>query len=138
MENDDDHMLAIYKRHDRYGAVAKSNFVGLRCREPVYPSLRELVLSYFKDFYNLDGIFSLRGYTLPIHLKPYDRFDWMISDEGAQYIVRRLHDVRKFKLLTSEVIVDLAPIDPISFQAGMSITNIDGVYKTGASPENNF
>lgn len=137
-ENDDDHILAIYKRHDCYGAVAKSNYAGLRSREPVYSCLRDLVMSYFKDFYNLDGIFSLRGYTLPIHLKPYDRFDWMISDEGAQHIVRRLHAVHKFKLLPPEVIVDLAPIDSISFQAGMSITNIAGVYKPGASPKKDF
>jgi hypothetical protein len=137
-EKDDDHMLAIYKRNSRYGALAKSNYVGLRSREPVFASIRELVMSYFKDFYNLDGLFSLRAYTLPINLKHYDRYNWLASDSGAQVIVKRLHDVRKIQLLSPEVIADLSTIDPISYKAGMSITNLDGVYKPGTSPEKDF
>ena len=137
-EKDDDHMLTIYKRNGRYGALAKSNFVGLRSREPVFTSIRELVMSYFKDFYNLDGLFSLRAYTLPINLKYYDRYHWMTSDSGAQVIVKRLHDIRKIRLLTPEVIADLSPIDPISYKTGMSITNMDGVFKPGTSPEKDF
>ena len=39
-ENDDDHIIAIYKRNGFFGAIAKSNFVGLRFREPIYRSLR--------------------------------------------------------------------------------------------------
>ena len=137
-ENDDDHMLSIYKRNGRFGAVAKSNYVGLRSREPVYGSIRELVMSYFNDFYNLDSMFSLRAYTLPINLNHYDRYDWMASDAGAQVIVKRLHDIRKIRLLPSQVIADLAPINPISYKVGMAITNLDGVFKPGTSPEKDF
>jgi hypothetical protein len=137
-EKDDDHMLAIYKRNGCFGALAKSNFVGLRSREPVYKSIRELVMSYFKDFYNLDGLFSLRAYTLPINLKYYDRYDWMASDSGAQVIVKRLHDIRKIRLLSPKVIADLSPTDSISYKAGMSITNLAGVFKPGSSPEKDF
>ena len=137
-EKDDDHMLAVYKRNGRYGALAKSNYVGLRSREPVYVSIRELVMSYFKDFYNLDGLFSLRAYTLPINLKHFDRYNWMTSDAGVQAIVKRLHDIRKIRLFSPEVIADLAPIDPISYKTGMSITNLDGVFKPGSSPDKDF
>jgi hypothetical protein len=137
-EKDDDHMLAVYKRNGRYGALAKSNYVGLRSREPVYASVRELVMSYFKDFYNLDGLFSLRAYTLPINLKHFDRYNWMTSDSGVQAIVKRLHDIRKIRLFSPEVIADLAPIDPISYKTGMSITNLDGVFKPGSSPDKDF
>src|SRR4051794_17076174 len=45
---DDDHVLAIFQRRGCWGAVAKSNYSGLRYREPVYRSLRELVMSYFE------------------------------------------------------------------------------------------
>ena len=137
-EKDDDHMLAIYKRNGRYGALAKSNYVGLRSREPVYVSVRELVMSYFKDFYNLDRLFSLRAYTLPINLKHFDRYNWMASDLGAQAIVKRLHDIRKVRLFTPKIIEDLALIDSISYKAGMSITNLDGVFKPGSSPDKDF
>ena len=44
---DDDHVLAIFRRHGHWGAIAKSNFSGLRFREPVYRTLRELAMSYF-------------------------------------------------------------------------------------------
>src|SRR5207244_139078 len=44
---DDDHVLAIFRLRGHWGAVAKSNYSGLRYREPVYPTLREPVLSYF-------------------------------------------------------------------------------------------
>jgi len=53
---DDDHVLAIFKQAAAMAPVAKSNFVGLRYREPVYRSLRELVMSYFEAFYNVDGL----------------------------------------------------------------------------------
>jgi hypothetical protein len=53
-DRDDDHMLAIYKSNGHWGAIAKSNFVGLRFREPIYRTLRELVMSYFEQFYNLE------------------------------------------------------------------------------------
>jgi hypothetical protein len=42
---DDDHVIAVYRRGGRWGALARSNFSGLRSREPVYRSLRELVMS---------------------------------------------------------------------------------------------
>src|SRR3972149_11299504 len=48
---DDDHLLALYNRDRPWGALAKSNFVGLRFREPIYRTLRELVMSYFEQFY---------------------------------------------------------------------------------------
>src|SRR3990172_7915290 len=75
--NDDDHLLALFKRGGHWGAVAKSNFAGLRYREPIYRTLRELVLSYFEQYYNVEGEKTLRGYTLPLNLKPFDRFHWM-------------------------------------------------------------
>src|SRR6185312_3712718 len=42
---DDDHVLALFRSHGHWGAIGKSNFSGLRFREPVYRTLRELVMS---------------------------------------------------------------------------------------------
>ncbi|MCU0644839.1 MAG: hypothetical protein MUC94_11320, partial [bacterium] len=41
-DRDDDHLLALFKMNGHWGALAKSNFVGLRFREPIYRNLREL------------------------------------------------------------------------------------------------
>ena len=55
-DGDDDHILAVFQMYGCYGALAKSNYNGLRFREPIYKSLRQLVLSYFEDFYNLEVV----------------------------------------------------------------------------------
>ena len=53
--NDDDHVIAVFKVDGHWGSVAKSNFTTLRYREPVYRSLRELVMSYFDFYFNING-----------------------------------------------------------------------------------
>src|SRR3990172_3525716 len=77
---DDDHILAVFKQFNCWGAVAQSNFTGLRYREPVYRTLRELVMSYFADFFNTSGEKTLVGSRGPINLKVFDQLDWMTSD----------------------------------------------------------
>ena len=52
---DTDHVLAVFRVDGRWGAIAKSNFTGLRYREPVYRGLRELAMSYFDGYMNLRG-----------------------------------------------------------------------------------
>jgi hypothetical protein len=47
---DTDHVLAVYRVRGHWGSIAKSNFAGLRYREPVHRSLRELVMSYFNSY----------------------------------------------------------------------------------------
>ena len=69
---EDDHILAPFRNFDHWGAVVLSNFTGLRYREPVYRSLRELVMSYFEDFFHSAGEKTLAGYRGPINLKVLD------------------------------------------------------------------
>ena len=72
-DRDDDHLLALFKRDGRWGAVAKSNVVGLRFREPIYRTLRELVMSYFEQYTNVERKKTLRSYTVPLNLKAFDK-----------------------------------------------------------------
>jgi hypothetical protein len=83
---DDDHVIAIYRTHGCWGAVAKSNYAGLQFREPVYRSLRELVMSYFEHYYNLDGEKTLRAYSRPVNLSRFDKMDWMTAEEDLWVI----------------------------------------------------
>ena len=66
-----------------WGAVAKSNFSGLRYREPVYRTLRELVMSYFEHYYNLRREKTLRNYSRPVNLRRFDRIGWMTAEEDV-------------------------------------------------------
>lgn len=126
---DDDHVLAIFRRHGRLGAIAKSNFVGLRYREPVYRSLRELVMSYFDDFFNVNGVKSLRYYTRPLKLTAFDQLDWEVSDAGADAIERRLLQLHRIPLIPPEAVASLAPTDALSYKAGMLNVNYAGLYR---------
>lgn len=126
---DDDHILAVYKKNGHYGAVAKSNFSGLRFREPIYRNLRELVLSYFEGFYNLNGVKTLRYYTRPANLKRFDLIGWEWNDACLVKIEDYLNTLKRYPLITSEMAADLNPMDTLSYQAGMLGTNLDGVYK---------
>jgi len=118
-ERDDDHMLALYKRGDHWGAVAKSNFVGLRFREPIYRTLRELVMSYFEQYYNLKREKTLRAYSLPLNLQAFDDVNWMTSDEPLQRIADRLDRSRRIPLLRDGMGAKLAPVDERSYRAGL-------------------
>jgi len=128
-DRDDDHLLALYKRDGHWGAVAKSNFVGLRFREPVYRTLRELVMSYFEQYYNVQREKTLRGYTVPLNLKSFDKDHWMTSDEYLERIADRLGEIRNFPVVAPEMAARLSPLDRRSYQAGMLGVDKAGLYK---------
>ena len=128
---DDDHVLAIFKFHGCYGAVAKSNFSGLRFREPVYRSLRELAMSYFDDFFNVHGQKTLRAYARPVNLAVYDRYNWMWDDRGADFIEQRLFRLKRIPLISETAVAGLSPVDTLSYQAGTLGTNPAGLYQPG-------
>ena len=127
-ENDDDHILAIYKRYNHIGSIAKSNFVGLRFREPIFKNFRELALSYFEDYYNLLWEKSLREYSIPVDLSRFDTIEWMTSDKDLEKIADKLDKVRHYPLLTKEMREGLSEIDKRSREAGMLGTKQEGVY----------
>jgi len=117
-DNDDDHLLALFKVRGAWGAVAKSNYVGLRFRDPVYRSLRELVMSYFEPFYNTLGDKSLRSYTRPISLRQFDRLGWVTQETALEVVAEHTEKVTRIPVLTNAMLRDLTPVDARSYQAG--------------------
>lgn len=126
---DDDHVIALFKRNGRYGAIAKSNFVGLRYREPVYRSLRELVMSYFESFYNVEYEKTLRLYTRPLNLSAYDALQWTTSDAALDAIGDKLSVIRSYKIISAAMARSLSPVDKRTYDAGMTGANKAGLYK---------
>ncbi len=126
---DDDHLLALYRRDGLWGALAKSNFVGLRFREPIYRTLRELVMSYFEQYYNMAREKTLRSYTVPLNLAAYDQRNWMVRDEPLELIAERLDEIRKFPVLTRRAVRGLSSVDDRSYRAGMNGLNRDGLFR---------
>lgn len=96
---DSDHVLAVYKRDGCWGSIAKSNYAGLRGREPVYRSLRELAMSYFEHYFNARGEKTLRTYSRPVNLARFDKIEWMTTEEQVWDIPTYLVDVPHRRLL---------------------------------------
>ena len=118
-EQDDDHVLAVFRGPAGWGAVARSNYSGLRFREPVYPTLRVLVLSYLESYFNLRGEKSLRRYSRPVSLARFDRRNWMTSEEDLWFIPQYLVGVRHYRLLPPQAQKRLARVDRRMFEAGL-------------------
>jgi hypothetical protein len=125
---DDEHLLALFKMGGHWGAVAKSNFVGLRYREPVYRTIRELVMSYFEQYYNTEREKTLRGYAVPLNLTRFDALNWMTADETLELIARRTDEIRRVQLIDAKMEKRLCPVDNRSFQAGLLGADPKGLY----------
>ena len=126
---DDDHVLAIFRQGKGIGAIAKSNYVGLRFREPVYRSTRELVMSYFEAFFNTFREKTLRGYTVPFDLRKLDHLNWETDDHAADEIEQRLKHLQLTAVITSEMEAGLSLVDKRYFE-GMTLgVDPKGVYK---------
>lgn len=116
---DDDHLVAIYRLGGLWGAIAKSNFAGLRSREPVYRSLRELAMSYFEHYYNLQGEKTLRAYSLPINLARFDSRGWMTAEDDLWDVSDYVATRRRIPLLSRSAVRRLARMDRRLFEAGL-------------------
>ena len=110
-EQDTDHVVAIFKVHGHWGAVAKSNFTGCRYREPVYRSLRELAISYFNIYFNLRGERTLRRYSRPVNLARFDHLNWMTTEKPIWFIAEYLCDIPHFRLLKRGLEKTLTRVD---------------------------
>jgi hypothetical protein len=127
--NDDDHVLAVFKERGHWGAVAKSNYTVLRFREPVYRSVRELVISYFDVYFNPIGQKTMRSYSLPLDLARFDRREWMTTDEDLEYIGEKLDTIKHIPVLTPAMIRSLSPADIDLVRAGLLGAKKAGLFK---------
>ncbi len=118
-EQDTDHVVAIFKVHGHWGAVAKSNFTSCRYREPVYRTLRELAMSYFNIYFNLRFARTLRRYSRPVNLARFDHLNWMTTDKPVWFIAEHLCQIPHISLLTSSMKKNLNRLDPRSVAGEM-------------------
>jgi len=129
---DDDHILALFQERGCWGALSKSNFSGLRFREPVYRTLRELVMSYFDSYFNTIREKTLRSFSRPVDLRRFDPIDWMTTEADLDDpIGRHLTDIPHTRLLTPAMIRALRPVDQRSYDAAMVGVNPAGLYHAG-------
>jgi len=116
---DDDHVLALYRVNGRWGAIARSNYSGLRFREPLFRTVKDLALSYVEGYFNLRRQKTLRRFSRPFDLSRFDAIDWMTSEDDLWEIPNHLVGIRHERLLTPGQERNLAPVSRVVFGAGL-------------------
>ena len=115
---DFDHVVALFRRNGRWGAISKTNGIGLRWRDPVYRSVRELAMSYLHEYYNKRDHKTLRTYSVPYDLRRMKPEDWVTGEDGAWGLVDNLEATRHYKLMTRAQTRTLIRRDPFEREVG--------------------
>ena len=115
-EGDVDHVIALFKRGARWGAISKSNGAYLRYRDPIFTNLRELALTYFFE-YTKGRKKTLRTYSVPVDLRKVDPKLWVTNGKFCEEIVEILTEAKHFDLVPRGQAKRLRPIDVIERDA---------------------
>lgn len=117
-QRDVDHVIAVFCEDGRWGAISKTNHSVLRYREPAYRDIRELVMSFFHEYFLHDGCKTMRAYSRPIDLSRFDRKGWMTAEDDIWYVPEYLAEVPHTALLTKRQIARLRKADAIERKVG--------------------
>ena len=94
-----DHVLFVFQRAGRWGAVARSRDPGLHGRKAVFATLRALVASYELPYIDATG--RICGYGV-LDLREVRRCDWRFSPRNVWAIERALIDNRHHRVRMPE------------------------------------
>jgi hypothetical protein len=106
------HVVALFRRGRAWGAISKSNHIGLRFRDPVYSSLRELAMSYFHEYTDRRGRRTLVSYSSAFDLRRLDPAMWVTAATQCWTAHDRLAALRHTPLLTARQRGGLSRLDP--------------------------
>ena len=112
-EKDYDHVIAVFKEDGKWGAISKTNHAVLRYRDPVYNSIRELVMSYFHEYNDKKGRKNLRRYSLPVDLSMFDGKNWVSNEKNIWFIPEYLVKVKHYDLIGKKQVLNLRNSDKI-------------------------
>jgi len=93
-----DHVIFVFRRQGRWGAVARSRDAGLHGRKPVFRSIRDLVWSYFDPYVDFTG--RVTGYQL-VDLSALDGYDWRLATKNIWKVENYLLEIPHRKLRSS-------------------------------------
>ncbi|MBI5139252.1 hypothetical protein HZA26_01435 [Candidatus Nomurabacteria bacterium] len=120
-KDDYDHVIAPFRQSGAWGALSKTNHGVLRFREPVYKTIRELVMSYFHEYFlgggKRAGLKTLRGYSEPLNLNIFGK-NWMLSEEDLWYIDKKLDKIKHYNIVPKKVIKKLRKADKVEIEMG--------------------
>lgn len=117
--HDWDHVVAVYQIAGHWGAISKTNHGVLRYREPIYRSIRELVMSYFHEYFlQSTRVKTLRAFSKPVNLSRFDQRGWETSEEDIWYIADHLTEIPHTPILNRSQLRRLRKADPVEARMG--------------------
>lgn len=116
-KDDYDHIIAPFKQNGFWGALSKTNHAVLRYREPVYKNIRELVMSYFHEYFLDTGLKTLREYSVPLNLNKFGN-DWFSHKSDLWHIDKALDKVKHYNIIPKGTIGKLRKADRVEIKAG--------------------
>ena len=117
--DDFDHVIAVFRdaQTKKWGAISKTNHAVLRYREPIYESIRELVMGYFHEYTDDYGNKTLREFSEPLDLSLFGK-EWITSEDDLWYVHDYIDSARHFKILNTKQIKNLRKTDAIEQRMG--------------------
>ena len=114
---DFDHVIALFKEDGRWGALSKTNHAVLRYREPVYKNVRELVMSFFHEYFLDSGVKTLRRYSRPLDLNVFEK-NWEVMEGDLWGIDQELDKIKHYDIAPKKTLKKLRKADKIEIEAG--------------------
>ncbi len=90
VDEDYDHVVALFKEGGRWGAISKTNYPVLRWRDAVYTSERELAMSYFHEYFLDNGAKTLLRYSKAFNLQKFDPAKWVVAEGDVDWVPEAL------------------------------------------------
>ena len=123
-KGDYDHVLALYRVNDYWGALSKSNHATIRSRAPVYKTQRELVMSYFHEWFpergtdkHAPGTRTLRSYSKPLNMKKFGT-EWITSDKDLWWLDKELNKLPHYAVAPTKNLRLVPKADKMEIKAG--------------------
>ena len=116
-DDDMSHVVTLFKRAGHWGAVSKTNHAALRYRDPIYKTIRELVMSYFNEYFLDNGKKTLRSYSAPFNLLTQDP-QWLTLVENSWDIAEKLDTSPHTAILEKSAIRNLRLAHSLEREAG--------------------
>jgi hypothetical protein len=99
---DYDHIVTLFRRNGRWGAISKTNGPFLRWRDPVYRSLRELAMSYIHEYHNRRYQKTLREYSAAFDLRRIAPRLWVTGEKHCWDVGEMIDEARHYRMLTKK------------------------------------
>jgi hypothetical protein len=127
--DDEDHVVALFKENNLWGAISKTNHPQLCWRDAVYITERELALSYFNEYFLFDsshngikvsknklGKKTLRNYSKPFDLSKIDPTKWWAAKD-LDWLAEKLDSSPHSPLFPKSAIKNLRKANKIEIKS---------------------